>query len=70
MAAVFNDSKTNEKTKCAVKRINLDKGAENIQNIAQVRNPGLPRGFVYLSPNCLLPVEVRSMVTPKMWEIL
>ena len=38
MAAVFNDSKTNEKTKCAIKRINLDKGAENIQNIAQVRN--------------------------------
>ena len=50
MAAHFNDPKSKEQTKCAVKMINLDKHGENIQAIAQVRT-GAPQGLVYFSPN-------------------
>ena len=46
MAAHFNDPKSKEQTKCAVKMINLDKHGENIQAIAQVRT-GAPQGLVY-----------------------
>ena len=36
MAATFTAPETQQKTKCAVKQINLDKNNENIQSIAQV----------------------------------
>lgn len=46
MTAVFNDPVSKERTKCAVKRINLDKNATILQNIAQVsRGPQGARLF-------------------------